>query len=139
MTTSTRSGSLTRPATYVNTEGRVQQARRAVTPPGLAREDWRIVRALSEIAGTKLPYDSLPELRQRLGYVAPHLVKYDTTQSPVFTDVAGKLNSEAAQSASASGKITVPINELKDFYMTDVISKSSQIMAKCKQAVQEMR
>lgn len=38
-------------ATYVNTEGRAQQAQTAVSPPGLAREDWKIVRALSEIAG----------------------------------------------------------------------------------------
>lgn len=36
-------------ATYVNTEGRAQQTKVAVTPPGLAREDWKIIRALSEV------------------------------------------------------------------------------------------
>ena len=44
---------------YVNTEGRVQMANRAAFPPGEAREDWAIIRALSEVLGKKLPYDSL--------------------------------------------------------------------------------
>lgn len=48
----------------------------AVTPPGLAREDWKIIRALSEIIGCKLPYDNLDQIRCRLEEVAPHLVKY---------------------------------------------------------------
>ena len=49
---------------YVNTEGRVQMANRAAFPPGEAREDWAIIRALSEALGKKLPYDSLAALRQ---------------------------------------------------------------------------
>ena len=51
---------------YVNTEGRVQIASRAAFPPGEAREDWAIVRALSDVLGKKLPYDSLQALRQAL-------------------------------------------------------------------------
>src|SRR5437773_8400426 len=51
---------------YINTEGRVQLAGRASFPPGEAREDWAILRALSELLGTKLPYDSLGALRQAL-------------------------------------------------------------------------
>ncbi len=53
-------------ALYVNTEGRVQEARRAVFPPGDAKEDWKIVRALSEVLGKKLPYDTLAQLRRKL-------------------------------------------------------------------------
>src|SRR6185503_9527641 len=53
-------------ATYVNTEGRVQMAQRAVFPPGDAREDWAIIRALSERLGAKLPFDNLMELRAHL-------------------------------------------------------------------------
>src|SRR6185503_10971260 len=49
--------------TYVNTEGRVQRAERAVFPPGEAREDWSILRAVSELAGRKLPFDSFAQLR----------------------------------------------------------------------------
>ena len=48
---------------YVNTEGRVQMAGRAAFPPGDAREDWAILRALSETLGSRLPYDSLAQLR----------------------------------------------------------------------------
>ena len=48
---------------YVNTEGRVQMANRAAFPPGEAREDWAILRALSDVLGKKLPYDSLAALR----------------------------------------------------------------------------
>jgi len=52
--------------TYINTEGRVQETNIAVTPPGNGRQDWQIVRALSEVAGMTLPYDNLPEVRNRL-------------------------------------------------------------------------
>lgn len=62
--------------TYVNTEGRAQQTLAAITPPGLAREDWKIIRALSEVVGNALPYDNLDELRDRMEDIAPHLVRY---------------------------------------------------------------
>lgn len=60
-------------AIYVNTEGRPQQTLAGVSPPGMAREDWKILRALSEVVGTPLGYDNLDELRTRLEDVAPHL------------------------------------------------------------------
>lgn len=63
--------------TYVNTEGRAQQTLVAVTPPGLAREDWKIIRALSAVLGDPLPYDTLDQVRDRLADVAPHLIKYN--------------------------------------------------------------
>ncbi|KAJ8942951.1 hypothetical protein NQ314_009864 [Rhamnusium bicolor] len=53
-------------ATYVNTEGRAQETLVAVTPPGRAREDWKIIRALSEIVEAKLPYDNLNEIHVRI-------------------------------------------------------------------------
>ncbi len=58
---------------YVNTEGRVQMAARAAFPPGDAREDWAILRALSDVLGHKLPYDSLAQLRQALFKQHAHL------------------------------------------------------------------
>src|SRR5437764_5149897 len=64
-------------ATYVNTEGRVQLGRRAVFPPGEAREDWAIVRALSGALGRPLPFDSLHALRQRMRSAHPHLERID--------------------------------------------------------------
>lgn len=62
--------------TYVNAEGRAQQTLNAITPPGLAREDWKIVRAISDVAGVPLSYDTLEELRARIEEISPHLVNY---------------------------------------------------------------
>lgn len=54
----------------VSAEGRAQTTRKAITPPGFAREDWKIIRALSEVAGKQLPYDDLEALRQRMSLVS---------------------------------------------------------------------
>lgn len=78
-------------ATYVNTEGRAQQTLVAVSPPGRAREDWKIIRALSEILGQKLPYDNLEEVRDRLEDIAPHLTKYGDVEEANFFKQAAEL------------------------------------------------
>lgn len=78
-------------ATYVNTEGRAQQTLVAVTPPGMAREDWKIIRALSEIIGVKLPYDNLNEIRSRLEDVSPNLTKYGDVESANYFAQAAEL------------------------------------------------
>ena len=78
---------------YVNTEGRAQIASRAAFPPGDAREDWAIVRALSDVLGKKLPYDSLQALRQALFKAVPHLMRIDQIEPGKASDVnalAGK-------------------------------------------------
>lgn len=62
--------------TYVNAEGRAQQTLPAVTAPGMAREDWKIVRAVSEVIGYPLPYDTLDEVRERIEKIGPHLTNY---------------------------------------------------------------
>ena len=63
--------------TYVNTEGRVQMTARAVFPPGEAREDWKILRALSGVLGTPLPFDTSQQLRARMYEAHPHLALLD--------------------------------------------------------------
>ena len=73
---------------YVNTEGRVQMAARASFPPGDAREDWAILRALSDVLGAKLPYDSLSQLRAALFKAHPHLQRIDTIVPGDPADVA---------------------------------------------------
>jgi NADH dehydrogenase (ubiquinone) Fe-S protein 1 len=78
-------------ATYVNTEGRAQQTLPAVSPPGQAREDWKIVRALSEIMGVPLPYDSLNDIRCRLHEVAPHLTRYGDAENANYFKQAQEL------------------------------------------------
>lgn len=123
-------------ATYVNTEGRAQQTLPAVTPPGLAREDWKVVRALSEVVGVPLPYDSLSEVRGRMNEVAPHLTRYGERQELLVPEDDG---------SAKAGKTELTLQEplrpqllaLRDFYMTDVISRASPTMAQCVQAVDQ--
>lgn len=119
-------------ATYVNTEGRAQTTRRAVTPPGLARDDWKILRALSEFAGKPLPVEELEQVRQRLTALAPHLTRYDQIEPANFFKVAAAL--AVVGKADATMPLTPPQIQLKDFYMTDVISRASETMAKCVKA-----
>lgn len=121
-------------ATYVNTEGRAQQTKVAVTPPGMAREDWKIIRALSEIAGMTLPYDTLDQVRNRLEEVSPNLVRYDDVERANYFQEA----SDLAKPGKLLGDPLVPPQlTIKDFYMTDPISRASQTMAKCVKAVTE--
>jgi len=117
-------------ATYVNTEGRAQQTLVAVTPPGLAREDWKIIRALSEVVGTPLPYDTLDELRDRLEEVSPALVQYGQRQEANFDAAASQLANQATGGRFESS-IDVKQKLLRDFFMTDPITRASPTMAKC--------
>jgi len=119
-------------ATFVNMEGRAQETKRAITPPGLARDDWKIIRALSQIAGRTLPYDNITEIRNRLTDVSPNLTRYgDVENANFFAQAAGLISSDR----SSSMVLEPQYSSLSDFYMTDSISRASQTMAKCVQAV----
>jgi NADH-quinone oxidoreductase subunit G len=106
---------------YVTTEGRVQLARRAVFPPGEAREDWRILRAISGAIGHPLPFDTLPELRHRMCQAHPILGETDrVTRAPW-----GAFGEPGLVDPTP---FAYPI---KDFYRTDPISRASHTMAQC--------
>lgn len=122
--------------TYVNTEGRSQHTKIAVTAPGVAREDWKIIRALSELTGVTLPYDSLDEIRSRLAEVSPNLVRYDDVEEANYFKQANELAMTVNQELLAA-PLVPPQLTVKDFYMTDSISRASQTMAKCVKAVTE--
>lgn len=118
-------------ATYVNTEGRAQSTRAAVNPPGVAREDWKIIRALSQYLGSPLPYDDLYGIRSRVYQIAPHLVKYDAIE-PTSKDVASVGINDINKRLKSITSVGVPLkNPIDNFYFTDVISRSSPTMAKC--------
>jgi NADH-quinone oxidoreductase subunit G len=108
-------------AIYVNTEGRVQLARRAVQPPGEAREDWAIVRALSEVINNKLPFDTLAQLRAGLVAANPVFAGIDRIKSAAW-------GSFGAQGAVADRPFATTV---RNFYMTDPISRASPTMARC--------
>jgi NADH-quinone oxidoreductase subunit G len=110
---------------YVNTEGRVQMANRASFPPGEAREDWAIVRALSDVLGRKLPYDSLSALRQALFKAVPHLMRIDQVE----TGNADGIKTLAAKGGSVE---KAPFKtSVEDFYLTNPIARASAVMAEC--------
>jgi NADH-quinone oxidoreductase subunit G len=112
-------------AIYVNTEGRVQMANRAAFPPGDAREDWAILRALSDVLGQKLPYDSQNALRQAMFAAHPHLMKLNQITAGDAADIKAlaKLGGAADKSALRSS--------VTDFYFTNAIARASAIMAEC--------
>jgi len=110
---------------YVNTEGRAQMANRAAFPPGEAREDWAIIRALSDALGKKLPYDSLAQLRQAMFKAAPHLMRLDQIE-PGKPDDVKALAGRGGNVDKAAFKPAI-----EDFYMTNPIARASAVMAEC--------
>ncbi|ARS26489.1 NADH-quinone oxidoreductase subunit NuoG [Sphingomonas sp. KC8] len=105
--------------TYVNAEGRVQRGDRAVFPPGDAREDWAILRALSDVLGHTLPFDTFDALRAAMAKDVPALGELG---------LAAYDWAPPAISASASGTIGYPI---ADFYLTNPIARASDTMQRC--------
>ncbi|MBA4782217.1 MAG: NADH-quinone oxidoreductase subunit G [Rhizobiales bacterium] len=120
-------------ATYVNTEGRPQMTNRAAFPPGEAREDWAILRALSDVLGHTLPFKNLQELRGHLYAAHPHLaaldeiVLDDTAPIGAIAKGAKKMNKAAFAPAIA------------DFYLTNPIARASKVMAECSALAASMR
>jgi len=105
--------------TYVNTEGRVQRGEKAAFPPGEAREDWSILRAVSELAGRKLPFDTFAQLRAAMVAEYPQLGREGLIDLPWAPP---KL------SAKAEGPIRYPIG---DFFLTNAICRASPTMQRC--------
>ncbi len=111
--------------TYVNTEGRAQLGNRATFPPGEAREDWAILRALSDVLGKRLPFDSLAQLRARLYAEHPHFAALDALPSPDTASVTALAGLGGAIGSAAFAPA------VKDFYLTNPIARASAVMAEC--------
>jgi NADH-quinone oxidoreductase subunit G len=111
--------------TFINTEGRAQLAYRAAFPPGEAREDWAILRALSELLGKKLPWDSLDQLRVELYKAAPHLARVNQF---VPADASGLQELASQAGPMSSDTFHSPV---RDFYLTNPIARASFTMAEC--------
>jgi NADH-quinone oxidoreductase subunit G len=110
---------------YVNTEGRVQMGFRAVFPKGEAKEDWAILRALSERLGHKLPYDSLDQLRAKLFADHPTFGRIDyVPETPTAVDYAA-----LGQKGTLSDAPFV--SAVKSFYLSNPIARASTTMAEC--------
>jgi NADH-quinone oxidoreductase subunit G len=110
---------------FVNTEGRPQMAKRAAFAPGDARDDWAILRALSDVIGHKLPWDSLNDLRRQMIAAHPHLGMIDQIV-PADASVLAALSKLGGEAKKAAFKSAVP-----DFYLTNPIARASAVMAEC--------
>jgi NADH-quinone oxidoreductase subunit G len=113
-------------ALYVNTEGRVQEALRAVFPPGEAQEDWQIIARLAAVLKKNLPFDSLASLRAALIKAAPSFAVMGVIQPSAWVAAAGKASQITTQ------KFEYPI---ANYYRTDAISRASKTMAQCTELV----
>ena len=111
--------------TYVNTEGRPQMTERAVFPPGDAREDWAILRALSGALSAELPWNNLTELRAAMYKIAPHLARLDQV-TPADPALLSDLAKGEGQMTSAPFR-----SPIRDFYLTNPIARASRTMAEC--------
>ena len=111
---------------YLNTEGRVQYANRAAFPPGEAREDWAIIRAVSGAVGKSIGMDSLAELRDALCEAVPHFAMPDQVGAAKWVKFGGRAK-------LSSQPVT---NAIENFYMTCAISRASETMAECRRARQ---
>ena len=99
----------------------MQRASLATFPVGEAKEDWAIIRALSESMGKKLPYDSLVDVRRRMADINPHFATLDETPKATWGNTG-------VTDATHDAAFEYPIG---NFYMTDAISRASEIMAAC--------
>ena len=109
-------------ATYLNTEGRVQRTNAAVSPPGDAKEDWKIIRAFSAFVDKVLPYDNISELRKRLANINKLLVIENSLIKGSITDI-GDTSTKLAKNLITPKNI--------NYFMTCPISRASETMAKC--------
>ena len=110
---------------YVNTEGRPQMALQATFPPGDAREDWKIIRAFSDVYGEPLPFDNLAQLREKMFDHAPVLANIGIREKAEW--------SKFGKEGNLSAKPFTPV--IDNFYMTDAISRASMTMAKCTEEI----
>ena len=111
---------------FVNTEGRVQMAERAGFPPGQAKENWAILRALSAVLNVKLPFDSLNSLRAELYKEFPEMNNFDQV----------RVNSGKDLKQKALGKATFKY-AISDHYLTNPIARASEVMAELSKNTKE--
>ncbi|MGB0719993.1 MAG: NADH-quinone oxidoreductase subunit NuoG [Bdellovibrionales bacterium] len=110
---------------YINTEGRPQLARRASSPPGEAREDWKILRALSERLDVTLPYDTQADLRARINEEFGFYDAIDTLPQAAWSDFGDKGKVDAGRAFE---------NPVRNYYLTNAICRASETMQACSQA-----
>jgi len=111
---------------YVNLEGRPQLANRAASPPGEAKEDWAILRALSERLGAPLPFDTIEQVRKAIFEAVPHLARLGAIEPAEW---------RAEQGGSIGNAAFAPV--IRDYYLTNPVARASETMAACSKLHEE--
>ncbi|KZL06300.1 NADH-quinone oxidoreductase subunit NuoG [Pseudovibrio sp. Ad26] len=122
-----------KPGTFVNLEGRVQLANRAAFPPGDAREDWAIIRALSGALGKPLSFNSFAQLRGAVVEAVPHMANVNC----IATGIASDVSKLAARGGDMNGAGFA--RAFSDFYLTNPIARASAVMAECSALAMQRR
>lgn len=118
---------------YLNMEGRSQHALPAVSPPGKARVDWKIIRALAEYTGICLSYSDLANLHLRMGQVSPNFICLGKYQEKLFQNLVERMLKTGSGGDSLS--VDVEMKTLESYYCTDVFTCNSPSMANAQKAV----
>ena len=128
-------------ALWVNTEGRAQEGRLVVFPPGEAREDWRVIHALAERLDMPLSYDDPVQLRRAMRKDAPCLAKIDETPAPAAPVLPAKKKIAKEKNPKNPPRFTdAPfLYAVQDFYLTNAVARASRTMAACSRMRQEER
>jgi NADH-quinone oxidoreductase subunit G len=116
--------------TYVNLEGRVQQTERAVFPLNEAKEDWKIICELAQVAEKHLGYNTLADIRKKMAKVSTVFTKTDVVRTEIFPAELGKMKDFTSDFYH---------NPVRNFYMTDPISRNSRTMAQCSKTIADQR
>lgn len=119
-------------ALYVNVEGRVQTTCKVVHPPGEAKEDWKIIKAIANQCDISLSYSNLLDLRERISDQWPHFAQLDQISQTKWTSDIGDKDSKIFHDKNLKSSV-------RNFYMTDVITCHSQTMAKCEETFLKSR
>ncbi|KAG6450305.1 NADH-ubiquinone oxidoreductase 75 kDa subunit, mitochondrial-like [Manduca sexta] len=120
---------------YLNMECRSQYAMPAVTPPGDARRDWKIVRVLAEYAGIKLLYNDQESLNSRLGQISPNFICLGNYQPKLFAELIVDL---LHPGCCPGGSMDVDMKRLCEYYCSDVFTYNSKTMIKAQKAAGEL-
>ncbi|KAI0981385.1 hypothetical protein GJ496_011047 [Pomphorhynchus laevis] len=125
-------------ATYVNTEGRIQLTKKAVSPPGIARDDWKIIRALSEFAKCSLPYDDHVGVTRRLIHANNQFAVAGTQNMRCAVQTLNK-QFQITKTNLAVKPFSLPLMNLSDYWMTNTITRSSAVMSRCVKACNNVK
>ncbi|XP_045497068.1 NADH-ubiquinone oxidoreductase 75 kDa subunit, mitochondrial-like [Colias croceus] len=122
--------------TFLNMECRSQFAMPAVTPPGKARYDWKIIRALAEYSGICLFYSDAITLCCRMAQISPNFVNFGPYQHKLFAELVPSI---IEQGKAAGGPVNVAMKELQDYYCSNIYTCNSLTMLKAMKAVAEYK